>query len=273
MGFCEMIYHETRNFPDAEKEGLAKELRLGAMLLLRTITRESIKPQKEFLKSLDCTIQMQLDVLLLLKLAFRMGFIDQGVYQTMEEDLKGLEHIVNEMKGMHGIPISAESIYSHITAVKSKPEESKSKPEPVKPKTEEKSVQEKQGPKPQAGRSSRRSRSPRPKPNVSAKPADVVKKEPEAPKTVVKKPEESKLTEKKPEIQTTPKNTFPEEFSGTPLYDDDDNPQVLSNSSSEKNNDSEKVTEQSESEGDKHSRKRKGRWTLKRSVGRKSSES
>jgi hypothetical protein len=271
MGFCEMVYHETRNFPEAEKEGLAKELRLGAMLLLRTITRESIKPQKEFLKSLDSTVEIQLDVLLLLKLAFRMGFIDQGVYQTMEEDLKGLEHIVNEMKGMHGIPISAESIYSHITAVKSKPEESKPKPEPVKPKIEEKSVPERQGPKPQPGHSSRRSRSPRPKPIVSSKP-DIIKKEPEAQKVAVKKPEEPKPVEKKPEIHATvPKKVFPEEFSGTPLYDDDP-PPMPSHSSSESNNDSEKNPRQSESASDKHPRKRKGRWTLKRSVGRKSSE-
>lgn len=272
MGFCEMVYHETRNFPEAEKEGLAKELRLGAMLLLRTITRESIKPQKEFLKSLDNTVEIQLDVLLLLKLAFRMGFIDQGVYQTMEEDLKGLEHIVNEMKGMHGIPISSESIYSHITAVKSKPEETKPKPEPVKPKIEDKKVQERQGPKPQPGRS-RRSRSPRPKPSVTPSPKpDILKKEPDAPKVGIKKPEEPKPIEKKPEIQTsTPKNVFPEEFNGTPLYDDDVPPK-LSSSSSEKNNDSEKNPKQNESVSEKHPRKRKGRWTLKRSVGRKSSE-
>lgn len=265
-----MVYHETRSFPEAEKEGLAKELRLGAMLLLRTITRESIKPQKEFLKSLDNTVEIQLDVLLLLKLAFRMGFIDQGVYQTMEEDLKGLEHIVNEMKGMHGIPVSSESIYSHVTAVKSKPEEIKPKPEPVKPKIEDKKVPERQGPKPQPGRS-RRSRSPRPKPVISTKP-DILKKEPEAQKIGVKKPEESKVIEKKPEAQTsTPKKTFPEEFSGTPLYDDDFS-SMPSSSSSESNNDSEKNIKQSEPASEKHPRKRKGRWTLKRSVGRKSSE-
>jgi hypothetical protein len=266
-----MIYHETRSFPEAEKEGLAKELRLGAMLLLRTITRESIKPQKEFLKSLDNTVEIQLDVLLLLKLAFRMGFIDQGVYQTMEEDLKGLEHIVNEMKGMHGIPISSESIYSHITADKSKPEDSKSKPEPIKPKIEDKKVQERQGPKPQPGRS-RRSRSPRPKPGVSPKP-DIPRKEPEAPKAGIKKPEEPKPIEKKPEIQTsTPKNTFPEEFNGTPLYDDDA-PPMPSSSVAESNKDSEKNPKPIEPVSEKHPRKRKGRWTLKRSVGRKSSES
>ncbi|MFH1514924.1 MAG: hypothetical protein ABIG42_05635, partial [bacterium] len=128
MGFCEMVYHETAKFPNSEKDGLAKELRSTAMLLLRTITRDSVKDQREFLAALDKTIDIQLDLLILLKLAFRMGFMEQRVYQTMEEDLKGLESIANEMKGMHGIKIADQSIFSKMTT-----DEKKEKKPLIKP--------------------------------------------------------------------------------------------------------------------------------------------
>lgn len=116
MGFCEMIYHETRNFPPEEKEGLAKELRMTSVKLLRMITIESIKSPKDFLNGLDKTVETQLDILLLLKLAFRLGYINKRAYQTLEEDLKGLEVIANNMRSMHGLPPARWSIHEKVHA-------------------------------------------------------------------------------------------------------------------------------------------------------------
>lgn len=197
MGFCEMIYHETRNFPDGEKDGLAKELRISAMLLLRTITRDSVLAQKDFLNAVDKTIEIQLDLLLLLKLSFRMGFIDQGVYQTMEEDLKGLENIANEMKGMHGIPVSSDSIFTHAKPAK-KPNVSSSQP-----KQEEKPKEDK--PAKQSSSRSRRGRS--------------SKVKPEKPKST--KPQKQKMESVIPPKKSDALTSIAlENFEGTPLYED-----------------------------------------------------
>ena len=116
MGFCEMIYHETRSFPAEEKEGLARELRLTSMKLLRVLTIESVKPPKEFLKALDDTVPIQLDILLLLKLGFRLTYINKRAYQTLEEDLKGLELIANNMRNMHGLSPAKWSIHEKVHA-------------------------------------------------------------------------------------------------------------------------------------------------------------
>ncbi len=271
MGFCEMAYHETRNFPDAEKDGLAKELRTTAMLLLRTITRDSVKSQKDFLNALDKTIEIQLDILLLLKLAFRMGFIDQGVYQTMEEDLKGLENISKEMKGMHGMHVSSDSIFDKLQP------ESKPEKKPVKkPKAQVSSSKQKEKEKPKEARPAKQpaSRSRRGR-STQAKPAKV-------PMETQQKQNPQKLPDaKKPEKFSLAASIALDDFKGTPLYDDiDDMPPDTNEASDSTQPDSvtqkedTKSVEPDEKETPKKSTPKKAgrsRWSLKRSTSRKPS--
>jgi hypothetical protein len=266
MGFCEMAYHETRNFPDTEKDGLAKELRATAMLLLRTITRDSVKSQKDFLNALDKTIEIQLDILLLLKLAFRMGFIDQGVYQTMEEDLKGLENISNEMKGMHGMHISSDSIFGKL-----QPESKPVKKPLKKPSAPVSSSKPKEKPKEtrQAKQPSSKSRRGR---STQAKPA-------KAPMETKQKqnPQKPPATNK-PEKFSLAASIALDDFKGTPLYDDiDEKPPEASDSTQPDSVTQKKDTksvEPEEKETQKKSTPKKpgrSRWSLKRSTSRKPS--
>lgn len=269
MGFCEMAYHETRNFPDAEKDGLAKELRATSMLLLRTITRDSVKSQKDFLNALDKTIEIQLDILLLLKLAFRMGFIDQGVYQTMEEDLKGLENISNEMKGMHGMHISPDSIFGKLQP------ESKSEKKPVKkPVAPVSAPKEKEKPKDTkpAKHSSSRSRRGR---STQAKPA----KTPMA--TMQTQNPKISPDANKPEKFSLAASIALDDFKGTPLYDDTDEMPPDTNKKSDSTQ-PDSVAPKEDTKSDKPDenetqKKRtdkkpgRSRWSLKRSTSRKSS--
>ena len=245
MGFCEMVYHETAKFPQSEKEGLAKELRSSSMLLLRTITRDSVKDQKEFLGALDKTIDIQLDVLILLKLAFRMGFMVQRVYQTMEEDLKGMESIANEMKSMQGIKISDESIFTQMSKDKKQEKRPQRKPakKPPLPAKKEKPRYE----KPRTGNpQSKRGAPPKPK-SKSLAPIEKTDRRRES---------------------ANPVN--PGDFAGTPLYDDDD-PAVIQ---PEKVIDATSKTEDQKPAGADKTPKRKStrsRWSLKRSVSKRPS--
>ena len=252
-----MAYHETRNFPDTEKDGLAKELRATSMLLLRTITRESVKSQKDFLNALDKTIEIQLDILLLLKLAFRMGFIDQGVYQTMEEDLKGLESITNEMKGMHGIPVSTDSIFTQL-----KPDKQQSAPSDT---SRQKEKPKKAKPARQSSNRSRHSRSPKAK---------------------SEKIPPGKQKKQKLEEVIKPRNSEPatsidlDNFTGTPLYEDDANvvPSTVSETRDLNESKSADIKESKETDiaDEKETPKKKtrkkpsrSRWSLKRSTSKK----
>ena len=266
MGFCEMIYHATRRFPESEKDGLVKELRTTAMLLLRTITRESVKPQKEFLQSLDRTVEIQLDILLLLKLAFRMGHMEQRVYQTLEEDLKGLEKIVNEMKGLHGIPLSTGSIYDQLQiqtkqGVK-KPDESKSATSKSRPKDKSRSTKTRKTTSSKSKRPYSRSKSSRD--TRSTKDQD-----------------KSSLTSKteKSDDKAKPQKTTDvshQNFEGTPLYDDDIS-ETASNEGQPKKKDDTKKEDKEIKENDKNAdastkakkKTSRGRWSLKRSISRK----
>ena len=265
MGFCEMIYHETRNFPDTEKDGLAKELRISAMLLLRQITRESVKTQKDFLNALDSTIEIQLDILLLLKLAFRMGFIDQGVYQTMEEDLKGLESITNEMKGMHGIAVASDSIFTHAKPEKKPDKKPAKRPNVSSDKTKPKEKAKEDKPARQSSNRSRRGRS--------------SKAKPEKPQT--SKPKKQKLESViKPEESDATTSIALENFEGTPLYEDGndiapkiENEMIVSDelkSGAESDNiESDTPDEKSAPKKKSGRRPARSRWSLKRSSSKK----
>ncbi|MCD6218098.1 hypothetical protein J7L05_09605 [bacterium] len=266
MGFCEMAYHETRNFPDAEKDGLAKELRATSMLLLRTITRDSVKSQKDFLNALDKTIEIQLDILLLLKLAFRMGFIDQGVYQTMEEDLKGLENISNEMKGMHGMHISSDSIFAKLQP-ESKPEKKPAKNPTAlvsSSKPKEKPKETRQAKQPSS--KSRRGHS------TQAKPAKAPME------TKQKQNPQNPPAANKPEKFSLAASIALDDFKGTPLYDDTDEMPPEANDSTQSGSGAQKKDTKSVEPEEKETQKKstpkkpvRSRWSLKRSTARKPS--
>ena len=285
MGLCEMIYHETRHFPSEEKEGLARELRLVAVNLLRVITIESTKPQKEFLKALDDTLPIQLDILLLLKLAFRMRFIDERAYQTLEEDLKGLENMINNMKGMHGMAPATKTIHDKVPSTADEPVKRDEKPSVPLPKSE------KTAPPPPMERG-KPSKNPVPPPREQPRHGRHLKHRPEKPlprRPMEKKPlpqviNKPPISGSKPLPSKSASSSLPpREFEGTPLFEDDTQQTTTSTplksekkSSEEKSQSSQTETSETkkkQEEAAKNKTQVKGLWSLRRSTMKKESQS
>lgn len=85
MDFCVSIYEKTRLFPKEELYGLVSQLRRASTSIALNIAEGSAcKSKKEFSQFLYIALRSQYEVVTILKLSFRLGYIDDKLYEELE---------------------------------------------------------------------------------------------------------------------------------------------------------------------------------------------
>jgi len=98
MTFCEMVYEETRQFPREEIYGLTSQLRRAVTSIPLNIAEGSAcKSRKEFEQFLYVALRSQYEVVTILMLAKRLGYLSDTSMSPLEEQVARTGRLVQGM--------------------------------------------------------------------------------------------------------------------------------------------------------------------------------
>lgn len=116
IGFLEMIFHETAEFPPDERHELGRRLRDAAIDWINDLSMAHSKSQDEFVGLLKSYHLYRTRLIILLKLGFRVGLIKANSYAELEGDLMEQEKVVAHQidllesgRGMHTGALTSRS--------------------------------------------------------------------------------------------------------------------------------------------------------------------
>lgn len=97
------VYIQTRKLPDSERYGLQSQLRRAAVSVPTNIVEGSVRQtERGYLKYLETSLGSACEARYLLRLCVRLGFLDDGVCQTLETRytiaIKQLESLMARVK-------------------------------------------------------------------------------------------------------------------------------------------------------------------------------
>ena len=117
IGFFEMIYHETADFPERERNELGRRLRDAAFDWIYDLSMAHAKSESEFVDFLKSYHLYRTRLIILLKLGFRVGLIDSSSFSTLEGDLMEQEKVVQHQiellesgRGTHTGALTSRSV-------------------------------------------------------------------------------------------------------------------------------------------------------------------
>ncbi len=102
MDFCAAVYNETKQFPKDEIYGLTSQLRRASSSIPLNIAEGSAcKNKKEFIQFLYIALRSQYEVVTIIKLAYRLGYLDSYKNKGLEEEIgqigKLLQALINSL--------------------------------------------------------------------------------------------------------------------------------------------------------------------------------
>jgi len=96
MTFCEFVYKVTENFPKREIFGLTSQLRRASYSIPLNIAEGSAsKSKKEFKYFLTIALRSQYECITLLKLSFRLNFLNDNDYSELFEKCDEVGRLLN----------------------------------------------------------------------------------------------------------------------------------------------------------------------------------
>ena len=96
MTFCELVYKVTENFPKREIFGLTSQLRRASYSIPLNIAEGSAsKSKKEFKYFLTIALRSQYECITLLKLSFRLNFLNDNDYSKLFEKCDEVGRLLN----------------------------------------------------------------------------------------------------------------------------------------------------------------------------------
>ena len=98
MEFCIRLYNETKNFPKEELYGLVSQLRRAATSIALNIAEGSAcKSRKEFSQFLYIALRSQYEVVTILKLSNKLGYLTNKNYAEMENEINEIGKLIQAM--------------------------------------------------------------------------------------------------------------------------------------------------------------------------------
>jgi len=87
MDFCENIYRSSSSFPKEEMFGLTSQIRRSAASIPINIAEGSASDtDKEFRRFLRIALKSQFEVVTILELSHRLGYIENDTYKELREE-------------------------------------------------------------------------------------------------------------------------------------------------------------------------------------------
>lgn len=104
MDFCVRVYNTSKTFPKEELYGITSQLRRAATSIPLNIAEGSAcKTKREFIQFLYIALRSQYEVVTIIKLAFRLGYIDNTGKRELEGGIaeigKLLQALINSLQG------------------------------------------------------------------------------------------------------------------------------------------------------------------------------
>jgi len=108
MDFCAKIYDKTKSFPKDELYGITSQLRRAATSIPLNIAEGSAcRSKKEFIQFLYIALRSQYEVVTIIKLAYRLGYLDSSTTKELEQEIaeigKLLQGLINSLQNQSNI--------------------------------------------------------------------------------------------------------------------------------------------------------------------------
>ena len=103
MDFCIEVYDKTKRFPREELYGLSSQFRRAATSIPLNIAEGcACKTRKEFIQFLYIALRSQYEVVTIIELAFRLGYIDSSDNECLQNNIaevgRLLQGLINSLQ-------------------------------------------------------------------------------------------------------------------------------------------------------------------------------
>ena len=99
MDFCTKAYEESKRFPNEELYGLTSQLRRASVSIPLNIAEGcGCDSDKGFAQFLTVALRSQFEVVTILRLAERLGYISKELSQQMEEESSEVGKLVQGLR-------------------------------------------------------------------------------------------------------------------------------------------------------------------------------